>query len=173
MEQLPGINMLSSREWTRADTDIHLYSDTCPGGLGFWFPKSGQGFQYATTPKDSSEIFFLESLAVLSALHWFLCSYSVSTVKTRRIVVFTDNENTVNIFNSLHASPTLNPILITAIDLLLSFKTELRVVHIAGVANGTADALSRLDNNHAKTLSPGLTINLFIPPQLSKGAAAL
>ena len=170
MERLPGVNLISSREWAQSDTKIHLYSDACPAGLGFWFPQTLQGFQYATTPTDASDIFFLEALAVLSALHWYVNSHTVFTPATNRIVIFTDNENTVNIFNSLHASSKLNPILITAVNLLLSSTTELRVIHVPGATNNTADALSRLDNDRARLLSPGISITTFIPPQLSKGA---
>jgi hypothetical protein len=169
LENLPGVNLLCSREWTSTDTDIHLYSDACPAGLGFWFAQSDEGFQYATSPSDPREIFFLEALAVLSALHWFLHT-DKPHCGSRRIVIFTDNENTVNIFNSLHASPALNPILITAVDLLLRFNVELRVLHVAGTDNGTADALSRFENERALCLTPNLSISPFIPPQLSKGA---
>ena len=84
--------------------------------------------------------------------------------------MFTDNENTVNIFDSLHALTFLNPILMTAVDLMLKFDVELCVFHICSINNSTADALSRFENERALSLTPSLSINPFIPPQLSKGA---
>jgi hypothetical protein len=169
MEHLPGVNMLSSRKWSAPDTSIHLFADACPAGLGFWFPKTNQGFQYATSTSDSDDIFFLEALAVVSALHWLVHTH-LSWLETNKVVIFTDNENTVNIFNSLHASPTLNTILITSVDLILQFKIELRVLHVAGTTNNTADSLSRFQNARAVAHAPDLSISPFTPPQLSKGA---
>jgi hypothetical protein len=171
MSQLPGVSMLASREWKHADAHVHLYADACPLGLGFWHPRSLQGFQYATTSTDEQGIFFLEALAVLSALHWYLHAHPTNKSERIRIVIYTDNENTVNMFNTLHASPNLNPILMTAIDLLIIHNAELRVFHIPGVANGIADALSRFQNDRAQRQSFGLNINPFIPPQLTKGAS--
>jgi hypothetical protein len=170
MERLPGVNLLASREWSAADTDVHLLCDACPGGLGFWYPTSQEGFQYTTTTKDPHDIFYLEALAVLSALEWYIHSKRPTGRSSTRVVIFTDNENTVNMFNSLHASPHLNPILITAVNLLLTSNVELRVLHIAGTTNQTADALSRFNNNRLSSIAPNLSVSKFTPPQLSKGA---
>ena len=49
-----------------------------------------------------------------------------------RLVVFSDNTNTVAILNSLCAKPEYNSILKSAVGLLLSFKAQLRVLHIPG-----------------------------------------
>jgi hypothetical protein len=169
IERLPGINLLLTLEWSLRDADVVMYSDACPAGLAFWLPTTSEGFQHSVqAPGD--QIFFLEALAVVSALHWYL--HSTHPI-VRRIVIFTDNENTVSMFNSLHASPILNPILLTAIDLLLQFDVQLRVFHVPGTDNGVADALSRFDNERALLLHHKLTIKPFIPPHLTLGATTL
>ena len=61
----------------------------------------------------------------------------------RRIGLLSDNMNTVSIFRSLRASPIYNPILISAIDILIANGVEHRIDHIPGEDNSVADALSR------------------------------
>jgi hypothetical protein len=76
-------------------------------------------------------------------------------------------------FNTLHALPAYNPILITAIDLLISSGIQLRVFHIPRNENKVADALSRLDAFTASRLQPGLTITSFSPPRFTLGEVQL
>ncbi|KAF7984094.1 hypothetical protein HWV62_17672 [Athelia sp. TMB] len=190
----PGIHIISARKWGPENADITLYSDACPVRLGFWSPAHMLGFQYLTITGEQRGIFFLEALAVLSALHWLL-EYSDSTPHC--IVIYTDNTNTVvlerllraeivlilqpvslrsiiqqvDMLNTLRADPVHNPILLTAVDLLICYSVELCVLHIAGHENVVADALSRWDNATAIAYAPGLTISSFIPPHLTLGAS--
>jgi hypothetical protein len=76
-------------------------------------------------------------------------------------------------FNSLYALPAYNPILITAIDLIISADIQIRVFHIPRAENQVADALSCFDNASACVLQPGLLIQKFSPPRFSLGAAQL
>lgn len=168
LDASPGIHIISAREWGPENADFVLYTDACPAGLGFWSPTHMRGFQYLTIEGQQLGIFFLEALAVLSALHWLL---ELSGSSPRYIVIYTDNTNTVDMFNTLRADPIHNPILLTAIDLLVSHNAELRVLHISGRDNIVADALSRWDNATALTHAPGLTISFFLPPRLTQGAS--
>ena len=156
-----GIFMLESVEWDISTADITLFCDACPLGLAFWCPQYQCGFQYLIDPSTDEDIWFLEALAVLSALCWAL---TVAPHRPRRVVIFTDNTNTVDMFNSLRANPDHNPILLTAIDLLLLHDVDLRVMHIAGEMNSVADHLSRFNNAGAMALAPYLQIYPFIPP---------
>lgn len=164
-----GIHIITSREWGPESADFVLYTDACPMGLGFWSPALLQGFQYLTIEGQQAGIFFLEALAVLSALYWTL-KHSGSS--PQRILIYTDNTNTVDMFNTLRADAVHNPILLTAIDLLTLHDAELRVHHISGHDNIVANALSRWDNATAVLHAPGIAISSFIPPRLTMGASS-
>jgi hypothetical protein len=167
LESSDGVHMLTSEEWCAGEADITFYTDACPSGLGIWEPRGNTGFQHAV--KDSRRpIFYLEALAVVSALHIALC---LTDPPPKRVVIYSDNMNTVDIFNSLHAKPEYNPLLLTAADYALKSKSSFRVFHIAGETNTVADALSRFNAGVALSAAPGLTVSSFEPPRLTLGAA--
>ena len=143
-----------------------LYCDTCPTGLAFWFPTGKLGFQYKWVDEDPG-IFYLEALTVVSAA-FFATSRSP---KPFHIAIFTDNENTVNLFNTLHAQPLYNPLALTFANLCINHSTSIRVFHIPGDFNIVADALSRFKNHLASNAAPGLVILPFQPPRLTLGAS--
>ncbi|KAF8813433.1 hypothetical protein BYT27DRAFT_7084629 [Phlegmacium glaucopus] len=134
--------------------------------MGYWSPKTCEGFRCAIPSSTRNSIFFFEALTVLSALsHVCECA----SPKPHRLAVLTDSSNTFNMFNTLHALPAYNPILITAADLLLASKIQLCVFHIPRSENKIADALSRLDDVTAKRLQPKLSITPFSPPRFTLG----
>ncbi|KZP19211.1 DNA/RNA polymerase [Athelia psychrophila] len=165
-----GIFILDSSEWDVSSSDCIMYCDACPMGIAFWSPQYLCGFQHLVISGSDYDIWYLEALAVVSALHWVL---TVSPYTPKRIVIYTDNTNTVDMFNSLRADPNHNPLLLTAIDLLISHGVELRVMHVPGEANAVADALSRFNNTSALVYAPGLQVNQFLPPRLTLGAPQL
>jgi hypothetical protein len=112
-------------------------------------------------------IFFAEALAVCSAIH----AIPEMDPLPQRVVIYTDNSNTVNIFSSLRASAPYNRILMSAVDVLIAHGIDLRVYHVPGHENVVADALSRFNNELALQLVPGLLIDHFQPPQDAMGAA--
>ena len=89
----------------------------------------------------------------------------------RRLAVFTDNLNTVQMFSSLAALPSLNWMLVITVDLLIEHDIDLRVFHVSGVDNIVADHLSRLRDDEAGHCAPGITISSFQPPRNALGAA--
>ena len=170
IDRSDGVHVLKSREWSRADADQTYLCDACPSGMGYWSLKTCEGFQCAISPSSRNGIFFFEALTVLSAL-----SHVCKTVfpKPSRLAILTDSSNTFDMFNMLHALPAYNPILITAIDLLIRSKIQLRVFHISRNNNRVADALSRLDPFTAQQLQPGLVVSYFSPPRFTLGEVAL
>jgi hypothetical protein len=87
-----------------------------------------------------------------------------------RLVVYTDNQNTVDIWHSLKASAPYNTTLICAITSLIERETDARVLHIPGIENVVADALSRFNNALALQLVPGIRVGLFETPLMMLGA---
>jgi hypothetical protein len=168
VEGSDGVLLLDSVEWSEEDADLVLYSDACAFGMGFWAPRLSTGFQCPITASENPpRIFFDEALAVVSALDYATHLLTVP----RRIAIFTDNTNTVDMFNSLHAKPSHNPLLLTAIDTSMSAGSLFRVFHIPGELNVVADALSRFMNDVALKAAPSLAISVFQPPRLTLGAA--
>ncbi|KIK62342.1 hypothetical protein GYMLUDRAFT_164971, partial [Collybiopsis luxurians FD-317 M1] len=81
-----------------------------------------------------------------------------------------DSSNTVDMFSSLSALPDYNPVLIAAVDIMVEFHINLRVMHIPGSENVMADALSRFDFNSVHSTHPDITIRTVQPPHLPLGA---
>jgi hypothetical protein len=165
LTRLPGTRLLRSREWDLSTADVTAYCDASLDGLMFWYPGLNAGY-WATTPDECSTdtIFYYEALSVLCAI-----MHSTSFgLPVNKLVVYTDNLNTVQIFNSLSALPAYNEILKSAVDHLLSDLThpiDLRVIHIPGDNNTVADALSRGLLHVAIDTEPALTVLEFSPPR--------
>jgi hypothetical protein len=166
MEQSDGIYLFGDIEWSTQQADVTAFSDACMSGMGFYFQNSREGFQCETpgnAPKNT--IFFFEALAVTSVVDAASRLPSVPA----RLLIYSDNTNTVDIFHSLRSLPAYNDLLKFTVSLLLKFNISLRVVHIPGEDNGIADALSRFDNPRAIDACPGLSISAFQPPRVALG----
>jgi len=109
--------------------------------MGFWWPDKCVGF-YSPVPDGLNEeqIFYFEALCVLAALHHIIDSQLPPP--SSHILIYTDNDNTVTIFNTMHCLPQYNSILISAADVLMNGNLHLRVLHIPGEQNYVADAIS-------------------------------
>src|SRR5260370_13397233 len=113
----------------------------CKVRLAFWVPSIKAVFiGDLVIEKDAPfNIFYNEALTVLAALKW-----STSLNPTSKCVaIHTDLTNSLNIFNSLHASDVYNPILMSAVMIQINYNIDLRVFHIEGKKNNVANALSR------------------------------
>ena len=142
------------------------YSDACLSGLGFFFEHSREGFQCLIPqkpPKDT--IFYFEALAVVSVVDAVTRLPSVPS----RLLIFSDNTNTVDIFHSLRSLPSYNHLLKFTVSILIKYNISLRVVHVSGVDNSVADSLSRFKNDKAMAFCPGLSISSFQPPRIALG----
>jgi hypothetical protein len=163
----PGIYVYKSLTWDPHQSDLTIYCDASGVGMGFYIPSANQAYHSGLPLNTPSEgIFFFEALAVCSALHW--ASNLPTPPKT--LTIFSDNTNSVDIFNSLRATPTYNAILKSSIDARLACDVDLQVLHVPGELNTIADAISRLQFDLARSLVPGLNILPFTPPQDALGA---
>ena len=77
-------------------------------------------------------------------------------------MVYTDNSNTVDLFRTLHATPDLNPIVLTAADLMMHFDCQLWVIHIAGEQNDIANSISCYQNSYAVAMACMCNTNLYM-----------
>ena len=130
--------------------------------MGFWYPDLGIAFYSPTPPHEHPDlIFYFEALCIHSAL--FDAHRRTTSSGGGHFVIYTDNSNTVDIFSSLRVLPSYNHLLKTAIDILCTGDNDLRVLHVSGVDNAVADALSRHDFPRALNSVPELKINVFEP----------
>src|ERR1700678_781266 len=172
LTRLSGTRVLQSVNWNPDTADITAYCDASLTGLGFWFPDLSTGF-WSSVPEDPPKdtIFYFEALSVLSAI-----THSTSLgLPLNKLVVYTDNLNTVHIFNSLSALPAYNEILKSAVDQLLSDidnPIQLRVIHISGESNTVADALSRGQLHTVVDNVPNITVNTYSPPHIRRESGA-
>ena len=137
--------------------------------LGTAYTDNHVGF-YSPTPVETTDkyIFSLEALCVLSAI----CHITdvLHMPPMARVLIYTDNDNTVTIFNTLRCLPHYNPILINAAAACISSNIQLRVLHIPGHLNCVANVISQNNFSLARQDVPDLVISPFLPPQLPLGA---
>ncbi|TFY78633.1 hypothetical protein EWM64_g5379 [Hericium alpestre] len=170
IERASGVFVFQSLTWLASDADLTLYTDASLEGMAFWSPSRSTGFHSRLPADATGTIFYWEALAVIAAIDW---ASHVMTTSPRRLLIYCDNTNTVDMFNTLHAQPHYNSLLKFAVNRLLATNVDLRVVHLAGVDNGVADALSCFQTPRATALHPGLRISMFTPPRDVMGASQL
>ncbi|KAH9848304.1 hypothetical protein C2E23DRAFT_871274 [Lenzites betulinus] len=173
----PGVHLLHANTWTPADLkpgalgDEFALTDASSHGLGIYFPWLELGFHCDLPAKaPNTTIFFFEALAVCAAIHragvWRKAGWFI-----KRLAVLSDNSNTVAVFNSLCASLPYNPILKSAVNIMLAHDIDVRIHHIAGKLNIVAVALSRGKLEFARERVPNITLIHLIPPQDAMGAS--
>ena len=163
LEHSDGIHLFKSFRWTPTLANFTIYCDACPEGMGFWYPLSKDGYN-APTPVNvpTNAIFYFKTLCVLSALE------HVQTRATHgsKILIYTNNRNTVDIFQALHCLPPYNHLLKAAIDIILQNDYSLCVIHVPGEQNVVTDALSRVHFSIALRTELSLSLFSFHPPRL-------
>jgi hypothetical protein len=147
--------MLQTIVWdptTELTNTTVCFVDACLGGMAFWYPELKLGYQ-CHVPKDCiAPIFYWEVVAVACAI------LAPPSNRLQQLVVNTDNHNTVDMWHSLKASAPYNSTLMIAIDSLIDHKTDGHVLHVPGVENPIADALSHFNNTLALHLVPGIKV---------------
>lgn len=159
-----GRQLLESFFWSLESADATFFCDACPSGLGIWNPGTNKGFHH-NIPPPSRDIYWAELTSVVTAILMSRDS------KARRVVIFTDSENVVNLFSSHRAIDLVRLMFKTAIDVMLDTKLEVKVKHVSGERNVIADLLSRNNLDGVKTKIPSLKIEkmMFLPPHMDGG----
>ena len=169
-----GIYFLCSVSWSHDDLSpsvLHVYCDASPIALGIWYPSLALGLQapaHDIFAQHGGSIFYLEALCVCSAI----LDAAPRLSSGQQLAVFTDNVNTVQLFNSLSALPAFNWMLIQVADAVLDQGFDFRVFHVPGIHNQVADSLSCLQNAQLAASHPEMLISTFQPPRRRLGAAA-
>jgi hypothetical protein len=113
-------------------------------------------------PNITINIFFLELVAILSAIH-HVASFPKPPHK---LLIYTDSLDSVSVFNTLRANESLhNAPLLAVAGIILESGIDLRVRHIPGKLNIRADLLSRLPLDEYKIRFPADPVRLFSPPR--------
>jgi len=158
-----GVCLIHHIHWDISSADVIIYCDTCLDGMGFWLPDKCIGY-YSPVPDNTTDeqIFYFEALCVLSAIHHATDVLQIPS--SAKILIYTDNNNTVSIFNTLRCLPHYNPILIDTADVSITSGIHLRVLHIPGELNYVADTISCKNFLLAHQYVPDIVISSFIPP---------
>ncbi|GAA5999496.1 hypothetical protein JCM5350_005872 [Sporobolomyces pararoseus] len=140
-------------EWGRGDEDVMVQTDACLGcdddsnrsGLGFWFDADGTRHFFFSRPRIRyKQIRFAEGLVVAHVIHYFASLPS----PPKRLLIRTDSSPVVYAFDSGKAidSPfvPMRTLVLLSIIAYRKAKMDVRVVHVSGKSNETADQLSRL-----------------------------
>ncbi|KAJ4467048.1 hypothetical protein J3R30DRAFT_3850302, partial [Lentinula aciculospora] len=137
-----GVHLLSDGTWKDYDVDMVLWCNASKVRLGFCY--AGNGFFYELSLEDGSplvDIFFLELLAILSALDF------VSHLQSppEQVLIYSDNLDSVNTFNPIAVkNASHNAPLLTACGIILCSGVDPQVRHIPRKENVRADSLSWL-----------------------------
>ncbi|XP_006455382.1 hypothetical protein AGABI2DRAFT_56222, partial [Agaricus bisporus var. bisporus H97] len=105
--------------------------------MGIYLPSSNLGFwSIIDCSLENQWIYCRELWAVVMAIRYAIDTLSMAD---QNMVIYTDNSNIVEAFNTLSVEPPYNALLTFAIDLLLKSKCQLRVLHVPGIQNEVAD----------------------------------
>ncbi|KAI0374164.1 DNA/RNA polymerase [Pilatotrama ljubarskyi] len=171
-EEHGGVHIMKASSWGPPEADLVVFCDACLTGLAFWIPIHNLAFVSDCPPAPpglDDNIFWYEALTVVSALRHCISNVTPSPC---RLAIYTDNLNTVQMFDSHRSLPIFTDLLLFASRLLIEAQNiDLRVWHVAGVHNTVADALSRGLFSVALQYAPSLHITTFIPPRLPLGAS--
>ncbi|GAA5909683.1 hypothetical protein JCM5296_006730 [Sporobolomyces johnsonii] len=137
-------------DWRPSDADLTIFTDAClettakdGSGLGFWYDEPGGGGtrRFASRPLVRySNIGYAESLAVASAILHALKQPS----RVERLLVRTDSATAAYAFDGGGSRrEDIAELVKTVYAALRERRVDLRVSHIRGTQNVTADRLSR------------------------------
>lgn len=143
LPQATGVRFIQNGRWEDLAADLIMQCDATLS-LGISFVHGPNAFSYQIRPPTGTtipDIFFLEEIGVLSALH----HAATLDHPPRRLIIYCDNLDAVQCFSAMRASDSMhNAPLLAAANIILRSGIDFRVRHIAGKDNIRADLISRL-----------------------------
>ena len=159
-----GVRFLDDGIWDDSAADLEVWTDASLT-LGMSFVYGNQGFMYGLKecpPGLKIDIFFLELVAIMSAIHHVASFPS----PPHRLLIHTDSLDSVSVFNTLRVSEALhNGPLMAVAGIIIRSGIDLRIRHIPGKLNIRADLLSRLLLDEYRAKFPLDRVRLFSPPR--------
>lgn len=159
-----GVHFVNATHWDDREANLVLWTDASLR-LGLGFVYAHQGFAYSISPSNAKEkidIFFLELVAILSAVHHI----ALFPHPPKKVLLWTDSLDSVATYSSLRASESMhNSVLLALAGILLETGIDLRIRHIAGKENIRADLLSRLMIDEFHRRFPSESVRIFSPPR--------
>lgn len=162
-KELGGVHIMESIAWKPSDAEHIFFCDAVQSGLGCYFPEASIGFQTSSpswAPKKHN-VSFLKALCVCWAIH-----IAQKRNLRGRILIFTDNLDTVKMFDSLYTPITsCNPILLGVVDMLIKNKKKkkedrfmVQVIVVSGPnEHEIARALARKESDRLQKL-PNISV---------------
>jgi hypothetical protein len=158
-----GISVICEAHWTTSG-DIALYSDASNKAIG---GLCGKKWFYVPFVEDlrhlqNKSIAWRELYAVVTTVATF-----ANILTGMRLMIFCDNQAIVQV---LQAGSSKNPDIMKLVRLLFyicaNYQLECSAVHLKGVVNQTADALSRLEIDRFFKLCPSAEHIMTKPKEL-------
>jgi hypothetical protein len=159
-----GIRFTDVGLWSDYDADMVVWMDaSLRNALVFVYSNKGFLYPIKAPPEGKKiDIFFLELLAIASAVH-----HAGSLPQPpHRILIWTDSLDSVAVLNSLHTAESVhNAPLLMISEVIIQTGMDLRVQFIEGKMNVRADMLSRLLIDEYQSKFPADCVHRFTLPQ--------
>ncbi|KAJ8293081.1 hypothetical protein OF846_001494 [Rhodotorula toruloides] len=151
LENSPPLYLLDPalEPWSGREADIIAYTDAClhgangSTGLGAWWKSSPDGPRLAFSSRLPLPLDGI-ALAEARAVHDAIMLVLERNPDLRRLLVRSDSASSVYAFDSGSAKDDIQPLVSSAYDALRQRKVDLRIEHIPGDRNVTADKLNPL-----------------------------
>lgn len=170
-----GVSFIKSRRWALQEFEKEAFVDACPTGIGVYIPLGAGGREigiYCPVPNEGDwrDNNHNEMMATVCALAHFANGHYPGL---RRILIHTDSLDAVGCYASLRARGKLNTALLCAVDIIIRADFSPRIIHIPGVENSNADALSRGMLDQITQQHPNILLLRMSPPRWSLGEPGL
>ncbi|KAJ7461656.1 DNA/RNA polymerase [Mycena latifolia] len=159
-----GVRFVDALAWSDSEADMVMWTDaSLYTGLAFVYSNAGFIYQIKECPPTVKiDIFFLELVAILSAVHH---AASINN-PPRRLLIWSDSYDSVSVLQSLACKESIhNGPLLAIARIILTSGIDLRVHHIAGKKNVRADLLSRFLLDDFRREFPSVRVRPFAPPR--------
>lgn len=158
-----GVHFINATHWDDREANLVLWTDaSLQLGLGFVYADRGFVYTISSSAIEKVDIFFLELVAILSAVH----HVALFPRPPKKVLLWSDSLDSVAAYSSLRAAESMhNSVLLALAGILIETRIDLRIRHIAGKENIKANLLSRLMIDEYYCRFPSESVCVFSPPR--------